>query len=396
MIAALLLLLTACASPTRSSSGPATDSPGLSGVGELPAPASAWPAAQYDARHSSASTATGPQSGTVRWSVNLGGNLTPGPVIGIDGSIVQAGNSGVIYDLDPRSGEVVWSFDGGASYGSDLSTSPAVLSDGTILWPGPNSTLYALSSAGVLLWKETFAGQLLSPAVAGRDRVYVVDSAGRLSALVVTASEHRRLWTLDLHGSDYASPSVGPDGTIYTAVDQDLVAVRDLGSTGRERWRFHAEKQIEVGSGVSPDGIVVLGTNDDFQYGIRPDGSVAWRVKVHAWVYSSSTVTPEGVAYFGDNSGRLHVIDTGSGKVLRTISPKVPKREHIWTSIVVDAKGNTYWASTRGRVYGYDSTGIELFTTPIDAGSNAYPALGADGTLYVGTTAGTLFAIGGG
>ena len=64
----------------------------LAGVGNLPTPSSTWPEAGFDARRSSAPTAVGPQRGHVLWKRSLGGDATPGPVIGIDGSILAAAN----------------------------------------------------------------------------------------------------------------------------------------------------------------------------------------------------------------------------------------------------------------------------------------------------------------
>jgi outer membrane protein assembly factor BamB len=387
------VLLAGC-TPSGPESGPAGATGGLSGVGQLPAPASAWPSAQFDARHSSATTATGPQAGRVRWSRDLGGSVTPGPVIGVDGSILAATNAGVLHALDPATGRDRWIFDGGSGYGSDLSTSPAVLGDGTILWPGPRSTLFALDRSGRLSWSEKFAADVLSPSVAGRHRVYVADLAGHLTALEVTAHSHRRVWTLDLGGVDYASPSVGPDGTIYSAIEKHLIAVRDTGESGVIRWRFETTKRIEVSSGVSASGIVVLGTNNDHEYGVRSDGSRAWQLPIHDYTYSSSTVRPDGTAYFADNSGRVRTVDSSTGRVIRTIAPLAPAREHAWTSIVVDARANTYWGSMNGTVYGYDANGSRLFALSVDSGVSSYPALGADGTLYAGTVGGVLYAIG--
>ncbi len=376
-------------STTRYSLGP-----GLSGVGALPAAASGWPEAGFDARHSSATTATGPQTAHVRWRRALGADATPGPVLGTDGTILAATNAGVLHDLDPRTGADVWIYDGHGSFGSDLSTSPAVIAGGGILWPGPHDTLFALSAHGRLLWSESFAGQVLSPAVAGHHRVYVADLAGHLTALEVTATGHRRVWAVSVGGTDYASPTVGRDGSIYTASDHDLVAVRDLGSRGQVLWRFHTRKMIEVSNAVAPNGDVVLGTNHDKEYGVRPDGNPAWSVDIGDYTYSSSTVGRDGLAYFGDNMGRVRVLDTTTGTVKQTIAPLKAGSEKVWTSIVADAKGDFYWATTQGHVYGYTAAGHQLFHLDVGAGVNSYPALGADGTLYLGTGAGTLVAIG--
>lgn len=386
--AALAVSLAGCASASEPETA-------LSGVGRLPAPASAWPSAQFDARHSSDTTAVGPQTSKVRWKAAIGGDLTPGPVIGVDGSIVVASHDGSLRALDPATGHERWRVTTGRSYGGDLSTSPSVLADGTILWPGPDDTLYAVSAGGERLWTERFRGEVLSPAVGGENRVYAADMTGHVVALRITSKSHQKLWSLDVGGPDYASPSIGPDGTVYTASSNRLVAITDLGSQAKIRWTFRAKRLIEVSSGISPSGIVVVGTNGDRQYGVRPDGTVAWSFSLGDWTYSSSTVRSSGLASFADNSGRVRTVDSETGRVVRTLAPAAPAREHAWTSVVVDARGDQFWATTTGRVYGYDADGKRLFILPVDSAVDGYPALGADGTLYVGTTRGTLYAIGG-
>jgi outer membrane protein assembly factor BamB len=391
LLAIALSALSACSSGSSPKIGP-----GLAGVGTLPAPASAWPAAGYDARHSSGTPAVGPQTGTVRWKASLGDDLTPGQVIGVDGSVLAASEGGVLYALDPATGKQRWHYDGGSAFGNDLSTSPAVLAGGTILWPGPRETLFALSSKGVLLWKERFDTQLLSPAVAGAGRVYVASLGGKLMALSITATSHRVVWSFDVGGDDFASPTVGPDGTIYTAAGKDLVAVRDLGASGAQRWRFHAKDTIEVSNGIAPDGTVVLGTNADSEYGVHPNGKKAWAFKKGEYTYSSSVIRPDGKAYFGDNQGRLTVLQSSDGKLLtRSQGSNAPRTASIWTSAVVDAHGDYYFATVTGWVYGFDASGRQLFGVNAGAAINSYPAMAADGTLYFGTVAGTLVAIGG-
>lgn len=119
----------------------------------------------HDARHSGTSTAVGPRTGTIRWQRDLGATATPGPVIGIDGSVIVATNDGTLSALDPTDGSTRWTFDGGSGYGSDLSTGAAVLADGTIAWPGPAGPLYGIDSTGQQSCTVKLGGFVLSPAV---------------------------------------------------------------------------------------------------------------------------------------------------------------------------------------------------------------------------------------
>jgi PQQ-like domain len=103
------------------------------------ADAAPWPMALFDARHTGTSSATGPGTGHVEWTRDLGGNITPGPVVGADGTIYVATNAGVLHALDSSTGADQWTFTGqGTSTGpGQLSTSPLVLLAGDVLWPGP-------------------------------------------------------------------------------------------------------------------------------------------------------------------------------------------------------------------------------------------------------------------
>lgn len=151
-----------------------------------PPAVSAWPGAGHDARHSSAvaPSVVGPQTGAIRWERRLEGNVTPGPAIAADGTVYAASNAGVLHALDPATGADRWTFDGGDRYGNDLSTTPAVLADDTVLWPGPGNTLFALDARGRLLWRQAFGATVDSYPALGADGTLFIGSAdGRLFAI---------------------------------------------------------------------------------------------------------------------------------------------------------------------------------------------------------------------
>ena len=177
-----------------------------------------WPAALHDARHSGSSTGDGPTSGTVRWRRNLEAAATSGPVIGPDGTMYAASSGGVLHALDAATGDDRWTFDGHRSGFEDLSTSPLVLPNGTVLWGGAGRTLYALSGAGALLWQAELPGQPTSPASADGRRVYVGDSSGALSAFDVSPDGHRLVWTVAVGKTSFGSAAADGAGRIYTYI----------------------------------------------------------------------------------------------------------------------------------------------------------------------------------
>jgi outer membrane protein assembly factor BamB len=381
--------------------GCGTAAPKARTLGAAAARASAWPEAFSTAAHTSATTATGPRTGQVRWTRTLGADVNAGAAVGIDGSILASSDGGVLHALDPSTGADRWTFSGhGTDGGEDLSVTPAVLADGTILWPAPHHQLDALTAGGKLLWTQPMTGFVLSPALGTSGRVYVSDMSGDVTAIDTGADgAHHVAWTLATGGNSFGSPAVGPDGTIYTTAGQTLYAIQDDGTKASIRWRFTMGTQIEVSAAVAADGTVILGTDDAVVYGVSPAGALRWEAKTAGWSYSSPVVSG-GKAYVGDNGGDLDVIDVASGKTVAqdtTLSRSQatsPAGVGIWTAPLVDAVGDVYFGTAAGHLYGFSPSGGQLWdvkTGGIDAG---YPALTAGGLLIVGSGNGSLYAIG--
>ena len=353
---------------------------------------SAWPAFQHDARHSSSSAAVGPQDATLRWRRRLEGGVTPAPVIGVDGTIYAASNGGVLHALDPATGEDRWTFDGGGGYGSDLSTAPAVLADGTILWPGPRDTLFGLDAAGTLLWSRQFGSFLLSPAITAGGSIAIAEMSGALHMLDITSNGVHERWSSDLGGSgtSYGSPAIGDDGTIFATAGNRIVALRDEGDRGEILWHFDIGSGTEVSPAVGRTGISIFGTNDDFEYGVDAEGRELWRYPRKSLSYSSPAVTDGGLAYFGDHNGYMNVVEARSGCLVR----RYKGSDEIWTAPAIDAKGNVYFGTKDGHIFGFAFNGAMLLDIATGATVDSYPAIAADGTLIIGSSNGTLYAIG--
>lgn len=383
-------LLTGCSTLTSAKPlGPV----GLSGRSGTPGTAltDPWPQASHDARRSGASDAVGPQSGHLRWTRTLEGNVTPGPVIGRGGIVYAASNAGVLHAIDGQTGKDLWTYSAGHGYGSDLSTSPALLDNGTVLWPGPDG-LTALDGRGRTLWNLRVKGQPSSPAVDGT-RVVVGTSDGDVIGVDVTTGT--ALWTAHLDGSSYGSVALSPTDAhrAYQTVDDQLVALDD----NRVAWRKGLDELVEVSPAVASDGTVVVGGNAPYERGFSPAGKQLWRYDRRAETYSSPVVTDDGIAYFGDHHGVVTGVDVASGGVVArylgpTRRPADNRSIGVWTSPVIDAHHDVFWGTRSGHVRGVAKDGRELFDLDVDATVDSYPAL-ADGLLVVGLTDGRLLGI---
>jgi outer membrane protein assembly factor BamB len=326
----------------------------------------------------------------VLWSRSLGANITPGPVLAADGTIYIATNSGVLHALNPTSGADVWIFNGGGPYRgeTDLSTSPLVLPSGSILWSGPQDTLYELSATGSMLWSHRFGGSVLSPAISG-STVYVELMTGALSAIDVSGSTPVVTWTVKVGHTSFGSPVVSPNGDVITTADKDIIAVADNGTKGVVRWHYAATASIEVSPSVAPNGDVFVTANDGSVSAVKSNGSLLWRKRIGQESYSSSSVGTGRLLYFGDNGGVLNVVRASTGVELH----KDRGHKGLWGAQVIDAKGNVYFGSQAGDVYGFNGRGHQLFHLKTSGPIDSYPALSAGGILLIGDQAGTFYAI---
>ncbi|HWD25111.1 MAG TPA: PQQ-binding-like beta-propeller repeat protein [Acidimicrobiales bacterium] len=364
----------------------------LAGTASAATSAAPWPMALHDAEHSGTSTSVGPQSGTISWQRDLGGNITPGPVVAADGTIYAASSLGVLHALNPKDGSDRWTFDGGAQYsgGTDLSTSPLILPSGTVLWPGPRDRLFALSPNGTKLWSHTFGAAVLSPVLAG-SRVYVVLADATVWAIDVTGGTPALRWSIDVGSTSFGSPVVDPDGNVITTADDAVVAIADHGSTGSVRWRHTLDADVEVSASVDRSGSVYVESNHGSVYAFSPSGTLRWKLRIGQESYSSSSVSPSGLLYFGDNGGVLHVVRASTGGAVA--ADRAGKG--IWSAQVIDARGDAYFGTQGKEIVGYDHAGHHLFTVPTSGAIDSYPGLTASGALIIGDERGTLYAIGG-
>jgi outer membrane protein assembly factor BamB len=388
------LLLAACGGATTTTADPAA-------VKALKVPAAVpgtstwapWPSELHDARHSGSATTAGPTTGKIRWRRNLAGGVTEGAVVGANGTIYVASDAGILHAIDPATGKDLWTYDAHATTKTDLSVSPLVLPDGTILYPTPAAKVVALSADGHLLWTQPLPDRPTSPAIANGTRVYVGDDSGRVSAIDIhPGGGHGLAWTVNTGGVSYASVVTDGAGRVYTTSGSSLVAIDDHGATADIAWRANPhDGQVEVSPGLAPDGTVLLGTNGHTEWAYRPDGTLAWHTGGRGITYSSPAVTAGGLAYVADHLHQVHVYDVRTGTERATYRAGVSE---IWSSTVVDKDYRVYFAEQTGNVFGLSPTGAILFDVNLRAPVDAYPALTANGLLIIGASNGTLVAIG--
>lgn len=93
-----------------------------------------------------------------------------------------------------------------------------------------------------------------------------------------------RLWTHKLAKISFGSPALAANGTAYQTAGSSLFAVA---ANGRMLWQVTTTRLVEVSAAVGSDGTIVFGSDDRFEYGIAPDGTIRWAHPIGNLTYSS-------------------------------------------------------------------------------------------------------------
>jgi outer membrane protein assembly factor BamB len=365
-------------------------SAGAASGGPLVSSGRDWSTLLDGASHFGVSPTEGPQTGRVRWERKLEGPIVQGPVT--HGSVAYVSSTkGILHAIELASGRDRWTFNGGPSASTaDLSTSPTVMADGTILFPAGGDRVVALDPAGHIRWSVTGSGEPLTPGVDESRRLLVIaDTTGTVSGYRLGSGNAppTKLWTRALGGESFGNPAIGSDGTTYVTAGHLLAAIAPNGAL---RWKVKIPQTIETGAALAEDGTVVFGGNDEIEYGIGPDGAVRWRHPIGNYTYSTPLALPGDRVIYGNHSGEMTVLDARDGRRVR-VDRGIGQ---IWTAAAVDGHGDVYFASRAGRIYGFTANGRRLFTIAAGGTFDSYPAIAADGTLLIGDDNGVLRAIG--
>ncbi|MHC4498856.1 MAG: outer membrane protein assembly factor BamB family protein, partial [Planctomycetota bacterium] len=194
-------------------------------------------------RRTGLSDTYGPEIGCVKWQFETEGPVSASVSVGPNSTVYVPCEDGNLYKLDAN-GTLLWSYD----TNSPIISSPAVGYYGMIYVGGENGKLYAIDGKGKLRWTHTADGFVYSSAaVSAEGHVYVCSEDGKLYALGPDGSE---LWTFETPGAGavgspiLASPSIGPDGTVYVTGlrDPNLYALDP--NNGGVKWACSFERVV--------------------------------------------------------------------------------------------------------------------------------------------------------
>jgi outer membrane protein assembly factor BamB len=430
---------------------------------------SAWPKWHHDNASSGLSHVdTSSNGGAVFWKSKIsppvpcindertGHNIRCGtyvnsPVLAEDGSVIQLGGDGFLYELDRATGKQLWKVETAAPWIAANEGTPTVVKDGSIflMTAGENHSkpqFYKLSKDGQVAHKLESGGGgncngLLcdgwdsSPALGDDGTLYEANDDYGTIQLFDQRGQMLREVALDPKSDiETQSGALSADNVGYWSANGHLWAVSptkqlwsftdDIAAKVND-WRPHATfHNIKSSPALTPDGKVIF----TYVYETTRNGATLQTTRIYAfqagaaqkqlWVaslgptkpktglppgpgvasdYADSThyrsgitspaVGPDGTIYVGHCDG-LFAVDPKSGKFKWGVG-----MAEVVSSPAVGKDGTIYVGSMDGNLYAITPAGSVKWQVKTGGQLNSSPAIGADGTVYAMSDDGYLYAV---
>ena len=324
-------------------------------------------------------------TGFQKWATsNVGG--TSSPTIGADGTIYSSYLNN-LYAVNYKTGVIEWVYQASSSW---TASSPAVGSDGTLFLGSGDNGLYAINGrTGTLKWRFATSSQIVSCPVVGPDgTVYVGSNDGNVYA--VNGQTGVQKWKFTTNAAVESSPALSAGGILYIGSDDsNLYAVNT--QTGGLVWVFGTGNKVQSSPAIGPDGTVYVGSSDTNVYALNGlTGALIWTFGTGNKVVSSPAIGIDGTVYITSTDGYLYSVNGKNAN----LNWQVNSGSAITSSPILASDGTVYFgfnyafgdAKNFFAINGF--TGKTIWSMNIPTLS-ASPAIGIDGTIYVGSILGT-------
>lgn len=330
------------------------------------------------------------------------------PTLDLHGNIYVGDESGSFYSVNPVTGQQRWVFKardaiyGAAAVGSRLLKRPSGRNPFALLWPrrdtatdliyvsSLDSTLYCLDTTGKQRWSLNLGDAIYcTPAIGADGTVYVTTDSGTVAAV---APNGKKKWSIKAGDEIAGSPTIGPSGLVYVTSD----SVYCFDARGHRRWAFGSPEgeYFYASAVVDTSDTVYVGNTDGYLYCLGPGGRQQWRTPVQDGdeVRPEVIVGPDDALYFGSDGDYLFR-KTPQG----TPTVKYEAADIIVATAAVSDKGTLYFLPDDGTLCALAANGRLLWTREVATGQKevyytSAPTIAPDGTVYVGSWDGGMYA----
>lgn len=275
-----------------------------------------------------------------------------------------------------------------------ISAQPVIAPDGTIYIGAHDHYFYAIGPEGRLRWKKDLGDRIYSTALVDGDGNVYVGSDDEFVFAFTAAGTLR--WKLATEGDADSGITQAPDGSLRFSAGSDLWAVK---TDGTVLWRFRATAKIYSAPAIDDDGTTYVGSQDDLVYAVAPDGAMRWSFRMRKDVDGGPAIGDDGTVYVGGDDGKVVALDAqGRPKWSVAVNGYVraPVGLGLDGSIIVGTFG------PRPRIIALEAaTGAERWFFPVtiadsaEVGISSSPLIDRDGNVYCGAHDDFLYALDG-
>jgi len=307
--------------------------------------------------------------GSIVWQANPGARSVSPPALDFNGNFYTATTAGTIVKMSGVTGSVLWTSTdspGGAPWpGASFSITGGLTIDqtsGYIYFALSNGYVYALGKDGVYVWRSTYNDYRISTcSIDAAGTIYVGGTYyGEVDTYNASTGVYKGVYkTGNWFSGDttFSTVIIGPDQSVYTT--------GNFSSGGAPLGRVTRYLQ---------DGTVVYNYNN--QGNLLAAGPALGTNGILYHIYQAgyvSGMTSTGGVAFSYNTGGV------------TVS----------TSLALDVNNNAYFGYNTGYLNALSPSGSLLWSYQLPNGDFPVgtPVIGRNGTIYIGSNAGYLYAL---
>jgi len=303
---------------------------------------------------------------------------------------------------------------------NECSGSPIIDKQGVVYIGG--FYLFAVNPNGTAKWQYTINGRIVSAPVIDENGILYFGAIWNEYLFALYSNNGTVKWTYPI-GPTWASPTVGPDGIIYAPATDNWNVIAFY-PNGTVKWCFHANERVFSSPAIGDDGTVYCTSYGSYLYALYPEnGTVKWQYNAGGSIRTSACIADDGTVYVVSVNGVLHALySNGTLKWQVSIdggtSPTISQDGTIYCGYhalyAINPDGSIKWVfnpdnigsikegtpcnSLDGTIYfgTYGNDGGELIAVNPDGSERwriylatgyimSAPAIGSDGTVYVGS-----------
>ena len=285
---------------------------------------------------------------------------------------------------------VTWVSNENCSY--DATPTVGSIDGQTVLYCGLSYTLDCYTLDGRPLWRAPICGSGCAPSLSlDGTRLYLTDLDSGLACLDARTGQFR--WSLRAASSENAecTPAIGPDGAIYTTVDDGkdywLNRVIDFGESASVHWSTRISDGVASSANsmaVGRNGVVyAVGgrnypSNTSVLVAVDSSGTVLWEDSTHLWCAGPPII---------DGSDRVVVTDEGGGfycfNIDGSLAYAATSPDLCSGATAIGRNGEVIAADFNGCFAGYDSTGRALWSSTFGTSGSSTPCVVEENAVIV-------------